>query len=130
MSMSFSFQRNLLKQFCGDRRRWTVGGLLWLDYPKTAFSATVASIVTLHYATSFSFKNWKWRAVAWGSLPACGIACYVHRAKELVDDERAYTTHLNLQLVLHGVEIGWSVLLWIIIGLAFLPKHEEIKGNK
>ena len=107
-----------------------VGVFLWLDHPKTALCATLASIVALHYGTSFSIKNWKWRFVAWGSLPACGIACFIHSSLGLVDEEKAYTIHLLMRLALYGIETCWSVLLWIVIGLAFLSKmDEQAKSN-
>ena len=78
-----------------------VGVLLWLDHPKTALCATLGSIIMLHYGTSFSVKNWKWRFVAWGSLPECGIACFIHSSLSLVDEEKAYTIHLLMQLTLY-----------------------------
>ena len=102
-----------------------VGIFLWMDQPVAALSCTIASIVMLHHGTSYSLKNWKWRFVAWGSLPACGIACFLQSSLGLVDEERAYILHLLMRLTLLGIETCWSVLLWIVIGLAFLSKNQE-----
>ena len=102
-----------------------VGVFLWMGQPFIALVLTIATIVMLHHGTSYSIKNWKWRFVAWGSLPACGIACFLQSSLGLVDEERAYILHLLMRLTLLGIETCWSVLLWIVIGLAFLSKNQE-----
>ena len=102
-----------------------VGAFLWMGHPVTALCCTIASIVLLHQGTSLSVKNWKWRLVAWGSLPACGMACFLQSSLSLVDEEKAYIIHLLMRLTLFGIETCWSFLLWIIIGLAFLSKVQE-----
>ena len=67
-----------------------VGAFLWLGHPFPALCCTIASIVLLHQGTSLSVKNWKWRFVAWGSLVACGMACFLQSSLSLVDEEKAY----------------------------------------
>ena len=102
-----------------------VGAFLWMNHPVTALCCTLGSIVMLHHGTAYSVKNLKWRAVAWGSLPACGVASFLHSSLSLVDEEKAYAIHLLMRLTLYGIETCWSALLWIIIGLSFLSKFEE-----
>ena len=102
-----------------------VGAFLWMGHPVTALCCTIASIVLLHQGTSLSVKNWKWRFVAWGSLPACGMACFLQNSLSLVDEEKAYIIHLLMRLTLDGIKTYGSFLLWIIIGLAFLSKVQE-----
>ena len=92
-----------------------VGAFLWMGHPVTALCCTIASIVLLHQGTSLSVKNWKWRFVAWGSLPACGMACFLQSSLSLVDEEKAYETHLQMRLTLLWIESFGSFLLWIII---------------
>ena len=106
-----------------------VGAFLWLGHPVVALCCTIASIVLLHQGTSLSVRNWKWRFVAWGSLVACGLACFLQNSLSLVDEEKAYKMHLQMRLTLLWIETCWSILLWIIIGLAFLSKVQEPTKN-
>ena len=106
-----------------------VGAFLWLGHPLAALCCTVVSILLLQEETSLSVKDWKWRFVAWGSLPVCGLACFLQNSLSLVDEEKAYIIHLLMRLTLNGIKTYGSFLLWIIIGLAFLSKIQEPTKN-
>ena len=107
-----------------------VGVFLWLNYAILALCCAIFAVILLHLGTSYSYKNWKWRLVAWGNLLACGTACYLQSSISLVDEEKAYNVHLKMQLVLYGIETFWSVFLWIIIGITFLERTKAEKATK
>ena len=107
-----------------------VGILLWLNYAVSALCCAIFAVILLHLGTSYSYKNWKWRFVAWGNLLVCGTACYLQSSINFVDEEKAYNVHLKMQLALYGIETFWSVFLWIIIGITFLERTKAEKATK
>ena len=88
---------------------------LFLGYYILSIIFSMISILTLKEGTGLSIKNMKWMTLSVISLVASLIASQMYYASMKVDEEKAYSLKICLNIIAQSTRIIWASFLGLLL---------------